>query len=69
GPRARLPRDTHRPMTELAAGTSMTTALEAMKRTSTHMAIVTSGRAQLGVTTLEDVLEKLLGEIPSPSDD
>jgi CBS domain containing-hemolysin-like protein len=69
GPKAPLPRDTHRPMTELAAGTTMTTALEAMKRTSTHMAIVASGQAHLGVTTLEDVLEKLLGEIPHPSED
>ena len=69
GPQARLPRDTLRPMTELAADITMTTALEAMKRTNTHMAIVTSGQAQLGVTTLEDVLEKLLGEIPRPTDE
>jgi CBS domain containing-hemolysin-like protein len=69
GPDAQLPRDTYRPMTELAADTTMTTALEAMKKTNTHMAIVTSGEAQLGVTTLEDVLEKLLGEIPHPSED
>ena len=69
GPRARLPRDTHRPMTALAADTTMTAALEAMKRTNTHMAIVTSGQSQLGVTTLEDVLEKLLGEIPRVSED
>jgi len=69
GPDARLPRDTHRPMSELAADTTMTAALEAMTKTNTHMAIVSSGPAQLGVTTLEDVLEKLLGEIPRPSDD
>jgi CBS domain containing-hemolysin-like protein len=69
GPDAPLPPDTHRPMTELAADATMTTALEAMKRTSTHMAIVSSGQAQLGVTTLEDVLEKLLGEIPRLSED
>jgi CBS domain containing-hemolysin-like protein len=69
GPDAPLPRDSHRPMTELAAATTMTTALEAMKRTSTHMAIVTSGHTQLGVTTLDDVLEKLLGEIPHSSED
>jgi CBS domain containing-hemolysin-like protein len=47
----------------------MTAALEAMTKTSTHMAIVTSGAAQLGVTTLEDVLEKLLGEIPRSNED
>ncbi|HST48675.1 hemolysin family protein [Jatrophihabitans sp.] len=69
GPDAPLPREDYRPMTELPAGTIMTAALEAMKRTSTHMAIVTSGSTQLGVTTLEDVLEKLLGEIPDPTED
>jgi CBS domain containing-hemolysin-like protein len=69
GPEAAVPREDYRPMTELAAGTILTTALEAMKRTGTHMAIVTSGPTQLGVTTLEDVLEKLLGEIPDPGED
>jgi CBS domain containing-hemolysin-like protein len=69
GPDTPLPREEYRPMTELPAGTIMTGALEAMKRTSTHMAIVTLGSAHLGVTTLEDVLEKLLGEIPDSSED
>jgi len=69
GPDAALPREDYRPMAELPASTIMTAALEAMKRTGTHMAIVTSGQTQLGVTTLEDVLEKLLGEIPDPDED
>jgi CBS domain containing-hemolysin-like protein len=69
GPDALLPEDSQRAMTELPADANMTTALEAMKRTSTHMAVVASEAAHLGVVTLEDVLEQLLGEMPPPGAD
>ena len=47
-----------------ATDTNLAAALEAMKVTSTHMAVVTDAGRQLGVVTLEDVLEQLLGELP-----
>lgn len=65
GPAAPLPGDSRHEMIELPAGANMTSALEGMKRTSTHMATVVSDGVHVGIVTLEDVLEQLLGEIPS----
>jgi CBS domain containing-hemolysin-like protein len=65
GADAPLPDDTHHAMTELPIDTKMTAALDAMKRSSTHMAIVTDSDDHLGVVTLEDVIEQLLGALPT----
>lgn len=65
GDDAAIPPQNYRPMTELAASTNLAAALEAMKVTSTHMAVVSDGGRQVGVVTLEDVLEQLLGELPN----
>ena len=49
-----------RPIFALDAGTTVHIALATMRRTRTHIALVTDGDAVLGVVTLADMLHRLL---------
>ena len=64
-----LPLGRVRRMLVLAASTSLDDALLAMQRDRLHVAVVTddSGRT-LGIATLEDVIEALVGDIRDESD-
>ncbi|WP_441247529.1 hemolysin family protein [Kitasatospora sp. McL0602] len=66
-PDAPVPARLWRPVTVLRAGLPLDDALAAMRRAASHLAVVTdpAGR-QLGVVTLEDVLEELVGEMHDP---
>ncbi|UGY90340.1 hemolysin family protein [Streptomyces gobiensis] len=63
-----VPQRLWRPMTTLRAELPLDDALSAMRRTASHLAAVadSTGRV-LGVATLEDVLERLVGEAPAPT--
>ncbi|PGH51536.1 hemolysin family protein [Streptomyces sp. Ru87] len=63
-----LPERVLRPMTTLPAGLPLDDALTAMRRAATHLAQVAdaSGRV-LGLVTLEDVLQRLVGEAHDPA--
>lgn len=61
---APIPARDIRPLATVGAGTSLRSALSTMQQSSAHLAVVTGGRgAVLGVITLEDLLEELVGEI------
>ncbi|MDH6142719.1 CBS domain containing-hemolysin-like protein [Kitasatospora sp. GP30] len=66
-PDAPLPMRLWRPVIAVAESLPMDDALTAMRRATAHLAAVTDadGRA-LGVVTLEDVLEELVGEMHDP---
>ncbi|MCZ2526158.1 hemolysin family protein [Streptomyces sp. HB2AG] len=67
-PGAPVPGRLRRPMTTLRDGTPLDDALTAMRRAATHMARVTDGQGRLlGLVTLEDVLEMLVGEVHDPA--
>ena len=53
-----------RPFATVAAGEHLHDALETLQRRGAHMArVVDAGGATLGLATLEDVIEELVGEI------
>lgn len=62
-----LPESARRPLTPLPAEATLAQALTVMQRQDTHMAQVVEAGDVLGVITLEDVLERLLGEVRSGS--
>lgn len=63
-----VPRRIWRPMTTLRAGLPLDEALGALRAAATHLAAVAGpdGRV-LGLVALEDVLEKLVGEVRDPA--
>ena len=63
-----VPQRIWRPMTTLRSELPLDDALTVMRRAATHLAQVAdaSGRV-LGVVTLEDVLELLVGEVRDPA--
>ncbi|MFP3990012.1 hemolysin family protein [Streptomyces sp. E11-3] len=63
-----VPQHIWRPMTTLSAELPLDDALSVMRRAATHLAQVAdaSGRV-LGLVTLEDVLEHLVGEVRDPA--
>jgi CBS domain containing-hemolysin-like protein len=64
-----LPLGRVRRMLVLGAGTSLDDALLAMQRDRLHVAVVTDeGGRTLGIATLEDVIEALVGDIRDESD-
>lgn len=64
-----LPLGRIRRMVVLAAATPLDDALLAMQRARTHLAVVTDASgATLGIATLEDVIEALVGDIRDESD-
>ncbi|MER5638778.1 hemolysin family protein [Kitasatospora sp. NPDC002227] len=64
---APMPERLRRPVTVLRGSMPLDDALAAMRRTASHLAVVTGpDGAQLGVVTLEDVLEELVGEMHDP---
>ncbi len=61
--------DAIRPAPEIHPDLTITDALRRFRRTRTHLAIVREPRGEvLGVCTLEDVLEKIVGEIEDEHD-
>lgn len=52
-----------RKMASVAGGQSIRMTLKIMQRSGAHIALVTSGKSLVGVVTLEDVLEELVGEM------
>lgn len=64
-----LPMGRIRRMLAVGASTSLDDALLAMQRARIHLAVVTDERgATLGIVTLEDVIEALVGDIRDESD-
>lgn len=54
-----------RPVFRPEAGTTVHEALEAMRETRNHLAVVTDGHDVQGVVSLADVLRRLLPEVAS----
>ncbi|PYC76406.1 hypothetical protein C7C46_22475 [Streptomyces tateyamensis] len=66
-PDAALPVRLWRPVTVVPAGMPLDDALTAMRRAAAHVAAVTGADGRtLGLVTLEDVLEELVGEMHDP---
>jgi CBS domain containing-hemolysin-like protein len=66
-PDAPLPMRLWRPVIAVAAALPMDDALTAMRRATAHLAAVTDADGDtLGLVTLEDVLEELVGEMHDP---
>lgn len=58
-----------RPMVEVQAGDSLLRALRTMQDKRSHMSIVVTQGAQLGIITMEDIFEEVVGEIYDEDDD
>uniref|UniRef100_UPI0028A73274 CBS domain-containing protein n=1 Tax=Miniimonas arenae TaxID=676201 RepID=UPI0028A73274 len=58
-----------RPLPRVSASDSLRSVMQSMQRTSSHLAAVHEGDGDrpIGVVTLEDVLEELVGEIRDDS--
>ncbi|MFF4648679.1 hemolysin family protein [Streptomyces sp. NPDC001380] len=64
---APVPRQTWRRMTSVRDRTALDDALGAMRRAAAHLAAVVDREGRtLGLVTLEDVLEELVGEVHDP---
>lgn len=63
----KLPRSDIRPLASVSIQTSLRGALAKMQRSGAHLAVVTKSGKTVGVVTLEDVLEELVGEIRDDS--
>lgn len=63
-----VPQQVWRPMATLRAELPLDDALTVMRRAATHLAQVADGSGKvLGLVALEDVLEKLVGEVRDPA--
>ncbi|MFF8609136.1 hemolysin family protein [Streptomyces sp. NPDC015346] len=63
-----VPQQLWRPMATLRAELPLDDALTVMRRAATHLAQVADGSGRvLGLVALEDVLEKLVGEVRDPA--
>ncbi|GAA4114122.1 MULTISPECIES: hemolysin family protein [Streptomyces] len=63
-----VPQQLWRPLATLRAELPLDDALTVMRRAATHLALVTDGSGRvLGLVALEDVLEKLVGEVRDPA--
>ena len=57
-----------RPLLSVAAERKLEDVLFRMKQATTHVAAVREGDSMLGIVTMEDVLESLVGDILDESD-
>ena len=58
-----IPADAIRPLATIDASASLETALTAMQARGTHLALVVSDSEPVGMAMLEDVVERLVGEV------
>jgi CBS domain containing-hemolysin-like protein len=66
--RAPIPADLIRPLAVVSPDRTLAELLLAMRRERQHIVLVSDGRAPLGIVTLDDVLNAVVGEaVPAPS--
>ncbi|WP_062072657.1 hemolysin family protein [Demequina sediminicola] len=58
-----VPREAIRPLTTISADASLESALTAMQARGTHIALVVKDDTIIGAAMLEDVIERLVGEV------
>ncbi|WP_084040205.1 hemolysin family protein [Demequina sp. NBRC 110053] len=58
-----VPQESVRPLTFISADASLESALTAMQARGTHIALVRKGGTVIGAAMLEDVIERLVGEV------
>ena len=65
--RAPIPRDRIRPLLAVAPDRKLAELLLAMRREGRHLAFVTDGRQPIGIVTLDDVLNAVVGSSVAPT--